>query len=279
VGSLNNSSIINCYSTGEIIGNNNVGGMVGTAENNIMILNSYSISAVSGAFSTGGLVGSLWNNCSIQNCYAVESVNGGDGSVGGIVGFAGNSSTTIENCVALNPVVSAGMENASGRVVGYNDYSTLINNAAYDGMLNYLGNSTWNNIGATNSDGENMSKEMINVNGSLGERFSEANGWTVQNGKLPGLFGSVVEMPEHLKLLNINMLPILIWNVFPNPTTDKIYIKLNTSEKVDYYIYNTLGQTILQGKLQEGLSINIQFLPSGIYYLRVLNKTARVVKN
>jgi len=36
------------------------------------------------------------------------------------------------------------------------------------------------------------------ADGTLGCRFTTANGWTIVNGKLPG-FGAAVDLPEHLK--------------------------------------------------------------------------------
>jgi len=37
----------------------------------------------------------------------------------------------------------------------------------------------------------------LKTDGALGGLFTAANGWTVENGKLPG-FGEAVDFPEHL---------------------------------------------------------------------------------
>jgi len=67
--------------------------------------------------------------------------------------------------------------------------------------------------------------------------------------------------------------------IYPNPVTTELHIKLASQESTDYTIYNSMGQIVLHDKLQENSSINVQALPSGIYYLRVLGKTVKVVKN
>jgi hypothetical protein len=58
--------------------------------------------------------------------------------------------------------------------------------------------------------------------------------------------------------------------IYPNPTTDKIFIKLdNPTTKIDEYrIVNTAGQLVLEGKDAQG-GINVQHLPAGLYILQM----------
>jgi len=72
-----------------------------------------------------------------------------------------------------------------------------------------------------------------------------------------------------------------IVSVYPNPTTCQLRItnyELREGTE-DYTIYNVVGQKILQGKLQNEISIiNVASLARGMYYLRVGEKTVKFVK-
>jgi hypothetical protein len=125
----------------------------------------------------GGLVGHNSYSCVANNC----------------------SNTVVENCVALNPsVMSAGTY--VGRVVGRNfaqegdlDRAIMLNNLAFDGMTG----STWNNPGPNNLDGAEISAAELRTGSHLPPAFKEGP-WTYEPGRLPGLLGQTVEMPEHI---------------------------------------------------------------------------------
>ena len=59
--------------------------------------------------------------------------------------------------------------------------------------------------------------------------------------------------------------------VYPNPTTDKIAIKLMNNNKVDEYrIYATSGQQLITGKnLNSEQFIDVNKLPAGLYILQI----------
>jgi hypothetical protein len=80
----NNGNIINCNSTGTVNGDAYIGGLTG--ENYGSITNSYSISTVTGSSRVGGLVGENWEG-NITNCYSASNVSGG--LAGGLVGESG----------------------------------------------------------------------------------------------------------------------------------------------------------------------------------------------
>ena len=79
----NRGSITKCYSTATVSGATGVGGLVG--ENFGKITNCYSTGSVSGNEKIGGLVGNGYNPDSITNCYSTARVSGMK-SVGGLVG-------------------------------------------------------------------------------------------------------------------------------------------------------------------------------------------------
>ena len=192
-GYFSDCTINNCYSTGDVNGDYDVGGIMGYTYNS-SISDCYSTGAVSGIGAVGGIAGDDDEN-SISNCYSIGAVSG-TGEVGGITGYTYNCS--ISNCAALNP--SAKGDSDVGRITGYvSGTTTFTNNIAFDSMLNQAGNSTWSDKGLTAKDGGDITKEIINIDGTLGSRFT-ASVWTTKKGSLPGLFGNTVAMPEHLRL-------------------------------------------------------------------------------
>ena len=143
-----NCSITNCYSTGIVSSSgSNVGGVVGFAPGS-SITNCYSTCTVSSsAGSIGGVAGFVSNDGSITNCYATGAISG-DWSVGGVVGHV-TSGGNVTNCVALNTSVTFS-SGGNGRVIGYNDGGTHINNWARNDMT--LSPKTLN-IGINTEDG------------------------------------------------------------------------------------------------------------------------------
>jgi hypothetical protein len=218
------SRIANCYSSGEVVGTSGgVGGVAGYIGNHSSITNSFSTGVVVSCGGTGGVAGSVFRNSSVTNCYSAARVGNSSeagysggiaGSVsyrssvtnsyfigeidhdlyaivGGVVGYVTDNST-VANCVILSSGIFA--SEMLGRIVASSDTASLSNNAAYAGMEG----SDWPNKGAANRDGADLTAAAIRRDGTLGGRFTKKNGWTIENGKLPGLFGKTVEMPPHL---------------------------------------------------------------------------------
>jgi len=163
------ANVINCYVTGTVSGNNNIGGVAGNVGVYLYgsgsIVNCYSTVTVSGNYNVGGVAGSV-NQGSITNCYATGSVSSSNNTcVGGIIGYVINGSITnsyatgaasgresvggvvgymygskAENCVALNPIIICTYW--FGRVVGhFESGSTLNDNMAFSGMELHINNN------------------------------------------------------------------------------------------------------------------------------------------
>jgi hypothetical protein len=67
--------------------------------------------------------------------------------------------------------------------------------------------------------------------------------------------------------------------VYPNPTREQLRVTVEYDESADYTIYSTTGQTIMRGTLQDETTIiNVESLAKGIYYLKIADKTIKVVK-
>lgn len=84
-------SISNCYNTGTINGDSYVGGVCGYNYSGT-ISNSYNTGTISGYEEVGGLCG--YNNGTISNCYNTETISGHEG----VGGLCGENYSTISNC-------------------------------------------------------------------------------------------------------------------------------------------------------------------------------------
>jgi nitrogen fixation protein len=155
---------------------------------------------------TGGITGYNGAGGTVSNCYSTAVVSciptgGGNTSYAG--GIAGRNYGSLTDCAALNEKIlctGTGINVYFGRVVGRNESGgTTSNNIAFNNMLNPGDLTVWNNVGATLIDGEDITNTEIHADGTLDGRFTVANGWTVENGKLPGFGTTAVEMPDHLK--------------------------------------------------------------------------------
>jgi len=172
VGDNNGGSVSNCYSTGDVNGIVEVGGLVGV--NYGSVSNCYSTSSVSGDRRVGDLVG--MNASSVSNCYSSGSVSG-DENVGGLVGY-NLIFGSVSNCYSISDVSGP---NYVGGLVGTNSGSVSycyatgdVNSVGLVGGLagrNYSGNVSncfWDTDtqthGVTESIGANNST-VTNVEG------------------------------------------------------------------------------------------------------------------
>ena len=208
VGVLVGGIVTGCYSVGGYVsGKTRVGGVVGDMTDG-SVINCYSTSAVSGGIeSLGGVVGNV-NSGIVANCYSTGDVRNFNDkyrhptTFGGIVGSVINGRVT--DCAALNvrvtdnPMCGNGCApTETGRVVGIGsngDNVILSGNLAFRGMIGMHTDVT----GAETVNGADIGIEEILADNTLGKRFTEENGWTIEKGKLPGLLGKAVDIPEYL---------------------------------------------------------------------------------
>jgi hypothetical protein len=256
-----NSKLLNCYSTGTVSARTPspyfsvyAGGIAGY--NYGTLSNCYSTASVSANSNStthyaraGGIAGYSVSG-TISNCYSTGTVSANSNyytDAGGIVGYIHYS--TLSNCAALNPEINCtGYIEDFGRVMGYN-YGTVTSNIAFTDMLNPDGDMIWNNIGASNKDGESISCEDIHADGTLEGRFTSEQGWTTQNGKLPGLFGNVVDLPPHLWCGTVP--PTIITTTLTNGTVNVAYSETLEAVGDEPIIWN-----IEAGSIPTGLILN-----------------------
>jgi hypothetical protein len=93
-------TVNNCYSTGNVSGASDVGGLCGYSGGlfiRALISNSYSASRVTGTGSNiGGLCG--YNEGIIEECFSTGSVTGADSNVGGLCGYNSRHGIIMECC-------------------------------------------------------------------------------------------------------------------------------------------------------------------------------------
>jgi len=255
-------SVSNCYSTGKIIAANsyytNAGGIIGY--NCGYISNCYSLSTVEVSNSilsyAGGVIGLFQNHGEVLNCYSTGSIINHSSYLsctGGIVGSV-DWGLNVKNCAALNmDIMCSADNNYFGRIIGQNS-AYLSNNIAFNEMLNPNGNIIWNYKGLTEIDGEDITLETINTDGTLGGRFTSENGWTTEKGKLPGLFGNAVNMPGYLCSI-----PVIINDNLPNGEKAVPY-----SQTLTAYGGNPIIWSLDSDYLPKGLELSEDGIISGI---------------
>jgi hypothetical protein len=123
-----NGIVSDSYFSGSVTGEGDVGGLVGT--NVGTVSNSYSTGTMSGTWGTGGLVGSNWRG-TVVNCYSTGNVTG-DSWVGGLVGrndaLKDSGEGTVSNSYSTGSVTGTwgvgGLMGGNGEGTVSNSYST-----------------------------------------------------------------------------------------------------------------------------------------------------------
>jgi hypothetical protein len=196
-GTSGSGSVSTSYSTSIVTGSNNVGGVLGFAgASSGPITNCYSTSTVNGAEYVGGVAGRT--ECSITNCYSIGAVTGDD-YVGSVTGYMYRGEVSL--CAGLSSTLN-GPNNVFRIGTWWNSGigSTRTGNVAFSGMLLNGEATEWasNNKGAGNAHGADITIAEILSDPTMGNRFRTLAGWTIEPGKLPGLFGESVDLPSHL---------------------------------------------------------------------------------
>ena len=111
VGYLVHSTITNSHFTGNVQGQNNVGGLIGYMDSSSQVTNCYSTGSVIGEDYLGGLVGRGFSS-TITDCYSTGSVSG-RGYLGGLIG---GSSSTVTNCYSTGSVSDVSRTNGGNGV-------------------------------------------------------------------------------------------------------------------------------------------------------------------
>lgn len=213
-------TISECFTTGDVTGGNQVGGIAGNIYhvNNIgaIILNCYSTGDITSTINTqglnnhtGGIVGNVYNDSIyhvIKNCYSTGKIYSTTSLLtGGIIGYNGSSTkvNTVTGCYALNSQIrQKGAASTIGRVAGGTD-SGCTNNYAISTMLVYYDNGT----------------KMITFTGSKNGTTITPEAAKTQAAYPTWDFETVWEMSD-----SYPNYPVLQWSSIPIPVLDKVVI-------------------------------------------------------
>ncbi|WNY25860.1 GLUG motif-containing protein [Methanolapillus millepedarum] len=176
-----NSTMTNCYSTGDVLFNSTAiygtssgitgtGGLVGYL-NSSTVLNCYAagnVTSNNASYAVGGLVGNTSQTNLIENCYSSGNTVSGKNSTGGLVGSV-NSDTAVKNCTSFIQTLSTTSPN-KGRIAGLSS-GTLENNYA----LGEMTGGTWMS-NANGKDGADVSASDAKT-----KTFYNGLGWSIRN--------------------------------------------------------------------------------------------------
>jgi len=152
---------------------------------------------------------------------------------------------------------------AEWNIINYNIIYVL------DGGINHLENPLTYNVESNTITLQNPTKDNYNF-----------AGW-IEGAEIPaGSIDAKTFTAQWTPVTGVaDVSAIAAIQVYPNPVETELYIKLPVKETTDYVIFSQTGQIVQQGKLQDNSTINVQYLPAGVYYLRVLGETVKVIKN
>jgi len=138
-GQIGGSSITNCYSTVNISAVSYSGGIAGYM-NSAKITNCYSTGNVSSSSSynysyCGGIAGLSDSGSTITNCYSTGSISAVyAGGIAGSLNYYNNYYNSLISCAAINPTIKA--NSYEGRIVSsIYGTNTVINNFALNSMI------------------------------------------------------------------------------------------------------------------------------------------------
>ncbi|WP_422485344.1 GLUG motif-containing protein [Gudongella sp. DL1XJH-153] len=197
----NGGHINNSFATGDVTGNEYVGGLLGWHSNN-PLTNSYSTGSVTGDESVGGLIGLAWGiteRCFssgnvngntyvggligslpgyVRNVYASGSVTGGN-TVGGLVGFysGGGSPAEITNAYAYGKVSGSAYTGGLVGAIWESSPSAPITSSYWDTETT----GRLNSVGGTGYVTSAMIKEINSV--PIYVDWDFANIWTMKEGQ------------------------------------------------------------------------------------------------
>ncbi|MBR5412526.1 MAG: InlB B-repeat-containing protein [Fibrobacter sp.] len=114
--------ITNSHSNGVVVGNENVGGFVGSVNMGAEMLDCYNMSFVNARKNAGGFVGEATSESIIWNSYNIGPVNAEE-CVGGFIGYISNTSVDITN--SYNSGAISGFSDIGGLVGYIYHYKTL----------------------------------------------------------------------------------------------------------------------------------------------------------
>lgn len=145
------TTISNCYTTGTVstaAGNNRCGGLIGIIAGAITVTSCYSTCSVTTGSNGAGLIGEVRAGASVSRCYATGNVHTSTGYSGGLVGY---TEAPLSDCFARGNVTCTSPFLVGG-LVGYSSGGTITNcysTGTVPGSGSWIGGLTGYCSGAT----------------------------------------------------------------------------------------------------------------------------------
>ena len=196
VGQVFEGTVIYCHSTCTVSGDGSVGGVAGRMDDSMLsglsrMSNCYATGEVSGNNYIGGMIGRGIGE--ISNCYVTAAVNGKYISSSYIGGIAGTFGSTINNCYSTGTVIGdsyiGGIAGAYGDGIMSNCYATGSVSGSYNvgGIAGYVRNSISSSGGITNCYSTGTVNGNDCVGGVAGRIMPDAGSININNCYATGL--------------------------------------------------------------------------------------------
>ena len=62
-----------------------------------------------------------------------------------------------------------------------------------------------------------------------------------------------------------------VFSIYPNPSNGLIYIDLDVTKEYDVFVYNALGQLVLETAINNNANIDLSIFDKGIYTVKLVN--------
>ena len=129
-------------------------------------------------------------------------------------------------------------------------------------------NNQLTGLNVQNGNNTNFTQFQAQTNSSLTCIFVDDAAWSAVNWTSIDGTSNFVNNQAECDVLGTNDFEIVHIKLFPNPAKSTIQISgLNSIE--NYTLYNTIGVEVSKGVVQNSATINVQLLPSGIYFLKL----------
>jgi hypothetical protein len=305
------STISNCYTTCKVRGNKNIGGLVGYHEyhsvikncvvaNDSVIATTNYINRVAGCFYSGSY-NIIQNNYAL-NTMVVKDENGDVNITDGLntIAGVGKSKTDLQSLAfytnAANWNTNAWSIDSATAIWKVCDGEglpflrwqgiicdnepvvyTITATASTNGSIVPYGAITveeGKNQTFTFTANGGYEIDVVKIDGTNNATAVTAGSYTFENvmanHSISVSFKETVGIVEKISDVGLQ--------IYPNPAFTQLHVKFDSQEPANYNIYSIIGQIILQGKVQDNSSINIESLAKGMYYLKIADKTVKFVK-
>ena len=159
-GEIIGSTILNSYSTGNMYRTGWFGGGIGGRVTNSTIINCYSTGDVYG-YLIGGISGSAEGSSSIINCYSSGNIIANWGNACGIV--ANIDTATVTNCIALNSGLTSNTNAAIGRIGIFWGNSKTSNNYASTSIIVKQGTIIITTFRRSRDNGSDLTAQPVDL--------------------------------------------------------------------------------------------------------------------